>query len=86
MRVTFMPSLCFLPHTRMHEGVKQFVCLSVSLFVSLVESFKSEYRQISKTDSSIDIVKKSDLCVPHRKQSSSVPSAFPAVSYLLVML
>ena len=53
-----MPSLCFLPHTRMHEGVKQFVCLSVSLFVSLVESFKSEYRQISKTDSSIDIVKK----------------------------
>ena len=57
MRATLMPSLCFLPHTRMHEGVKQFVCLSVSLFVSLVESFKSEYRQISKTDS-IDIVKK----------------------------
>ena len=30
--------------------------------------------------SSIDIV---DLCVPHRKQSGSVLSAFPEVSYLM---
>ena len=37
---------------------------------------------ISKTDSSIDILKKSDLCISHRKQSGSVPSAFPVVFFL----
>ena len=39
-------------------------------------------KTISKTESSIDIVKKSDLCVPHRKQSGSILSGFPTVSYL----
>ena len=38
---------------------------------------------MSKTDSSVDIVKKSDLCVPHKKQSGSVLSAFLEVSYLM---
>ena len=39
---------------------------------------------ICKTDHSINIAKKkSDLCVPHGKQSGSIATAFPAVPYLM---
>ena len=66
----------FLLRVCIRKGVKQLVlsvcsCLSVSP-VKKILNLKG-----LKTDSGIDIVKKSGLCVPYGKQS-----AFPAVFYL----
>ena len=53
---------------------------SVSLFVS-TKIAKSRHSVIA-VNSNCKVAKtKSGLCVPHREQSGSVPSAFPAVSY-----
>ena len=51
------------------KGLSNWFCPSVSLSVQ-----SDQCSQISPV--------KSDLCVPHKKQSGSIPSAFPAVSYL----
>ena len=68
----------------MCKRVKQLV-LSIRLSVCQSECLNlniDRVKRFPKTDStlsSIDIVKKSDLCVPHMKQSGSILSAFPAM-------
>ena len=54
--------------------VRLSVCQSGEKFVNL------NIDSVTQLDSSIDIV--TYVCVLHRKQSSSIPSAFPVVSYL----
>ena len=78
-----------LPRVCIREGVKQLV-LSLCQFVShSVCQFSEKFLNISRIKRfvkltvalSIDIAKKSDLCVLHKHQSGSVP-AYLAVSYL----
>ena len=84
------PSENFYPVRACAKGLSNWFCPSVSLSVC---QFVSQSGEIF-LNLNIDRVKqfpnltvaltlqKSDLCVPHRKQSGSIPSAFPAVSYL----
>ena len=69
----------------MCEGVKQSVlsvCMSVcqsgEKFLNLNIDRVKRFPKLTVALT----LQKSDLCVPHRKQGNSIPSAFPAVSYL----